>query len=216
MLRREKGVESRRGSRVSPCCKPAAARLHQPDQAQPNRPASPCPALQVLPGWLTTVSMAVLLTYITYKMVRKAADLYSKERRSLTQSLRRLADVDAEGGDLVASLRTPLLGSLATLPGSGSSTDGSPALPRLVLSPPDSTHVSPAVPLMLRPDSARSGGTADEETGGAAGGAAATGAAAALMVAQAEEGLLPRASSQPLTIGAPQGSTPLPMLTPVL
>ncbi len=50
---------------------------------------------QVLPAWLTTVTLCLLLIFVSHKMLQKALDIRSKERRALQESLRRLSALDA-------------------------------------------------------------------------------------------------------------------------
>lgn len=167
---------------------------------QPRR-LRPRPAVhrQVLPGWLTVVGLAALLALITAKTAAKTADLASKEARLVEAGLRRLAAVDAQGGDLLERTRTPLLAPLLDLEGSGSEASEASPPPRLAFGPP-AAHGP-------QPDGAGSAasssmaGPSDEETGQAAG---------------SHNGLAGTASSQPLPIGSRQGSAALPMLTPVL
>lgn len=55
--------------------------------SRPARLASPArcraPPLQLLPGWLTTLTLALLLSYITWKMGAKAVEIRRKEQRAL-------------------------------------------------------------------------------------------------------------------------------------
>lgn len=62
-----------------------------------DHPPALCPPLlpQVLPAWLTTVTLCLLLIFVSHKMLQKALDIRSKERRALQESLRRLSALDA-------------------------------------------------------------------------------------------------------------------------
>lgn len=164
---------------------------------------------QVLPGWLTTVSLALLLVLITAKTAAKAADLWSKEQRLADAGLRHLAAVDAEGGDMLTSMHTPLLTSLLNAEGGTSGSEVSPPP-----SPPPRLAFSPPAAHGLRPGSAGSAASSSKTGGGSSGGAPAdeeTGQAAG-----SGKGLPARPSSQPLPIGSHHGSAALLLLTPVL
>mgnify|MGYP001810859127 CR=1 FL=1 len=155
------------------------------------------PSLQLLPGWLTTVTLSALLSFITYKMGRKAAEIWRKERAALQRLYEPLGQ--GPGDEWETGLRAPLLDVAAA--GDGM-RHGTP---------------SPVGPLTLRPDSA---GSSSDGGGGAllaeqAGAAAATAAAAIEAAAGDGEGELASYGSAPLPIGPRPGSGVLPLLTPV-
>lgn len=90
---------------VLPLAGPAGSAHNRCSNLAPSRPQSwhppradfslsPC-LPQVLPSWLTTVTLCLLLVFVTHKMLQKALDIRSKERRALRESLQRLSAVDA-------------------------------------------------------------------------------------------------------------------------
>ena len=186
-------------------------------------PSPPPRALQVLPSWLTTVSLSLLLTAITAKVALKAADIRRKEQRASGRSLARLSAVDAEGGgEFLETLRTPLLSPCASLEDDSGSASGGSSRGRgggfREASP------SPVGPLLLRHTSANSSGRTSEEGGGRSGELAAAARAGSssstgvLLNPAAPEWRPP--ASEPVSIdvesGGVQAGHALPLLSPIM
>ena len=60
----------------------------------------------VLPPWITTLSLALLLGYITSNLVKKARALSAKDRERTHAEQAARAELDAGGGDIYASIST--------------------------------------------------------------------------------------------------------------
>lgn len=218
------------------------AQMAATDAPWPGQPPRAC-VPQVLPGWLTTVTLAALLALISYKTALKAADILSKERRALRGATARMLAVDAEGGDFFERIPTPLLASLAPAGSNGGSSETSPLLP-----PPapvfdgagqDTPPAAPAIKLkfggsagtsMASSAASSSSKLGDVETGGAGAAAGSSGSLGALRrlafsgtqapsyagsEAVGEEGL-GRASTEPVAIGPGYAAHVLDLLTPVM
>jgi hypothetical protein len=173
----------------------------------------------VLPSWLTTVCLSLLLTAITAKVALKAADIRRKEQRASARSLARLSAVDAEGGgEFLETLRSPLLSPFSDPDddsASGGSSRGGEGGFR-------EASRSPVGPLLLRHTSEASSGRTSDEAGrsgelaaAAAGGGSSPGS---LLNPAAPEWRPP--ASEPVLIdvesGGVQAGHALPLLSPIM
>ena len=185
----------------------------------------------MLPNWLTTVSLSVLLAGITAKVGLKAADIRSKERRALAQPLARWSAVDADGGgDFFETLRTPLLcrnASMANDRSVSGGSRGSGAGGGREGSEGREGSPSPVGPLLLRPNSGCSSGRVSEEGhgwGGSSSSALATtstliaGGSSALLLDAPQQWRPPFSDPVPIDVesGGRQAGSALPLLSPIL